>query len=36
MIKRLNISWNGFGVDGCRELGRALGENSTLEEIDLT
>ena len=36
MIKRLNLSWNGFGVEGARELGKALMENTTLQELDVT
>ena len=36
MIKRVDLSWNGFGLDGARELGKALMENTTLQELDLT
>lgn len=36
MIKKLNISWNGFGVEGARELGKAIMENTTLEELDIS
>lgn len=36
MIKKINLSWNGFGLDGMKELGKALAENTTLEEIDVT
>ena len=35
MIKKLNLSWNGFGVEGCKELGKALMENTTLEELHI-
>lgn len=37
MLKRLNLSWNGFGPTvGAQELGRALRANSVLEELDIT
>jgi len=32
----LNVSWNGFGLEGAKELGKGLVENAVLEELDLT
>ena len=31
----LNVAYNGFGREGCRALGAALGQNSTLKELDI-
>ena len=35
-LKILNLSWNGFGDDGCYAISEALKVNTTLEELDLT
>ena len=35
-LKSLDLSWNGFAVDGCKALGDALKANNILEELDLT
>ena len=35
-VKTLNISWNGFGKDGCSALGQALLGNVTLTELDVS
>jgi len=35
-LKKLNIAWNGFYLDGCTALARALEVNKTLTELDLT
>jgi Ran GTPase-activating protein (RanGAP) involved in mRNA processing and transport len=32
----LNVAWNGFGEEGCRQLCSALALNSTLRELDLS
>lgn len=35
-IISLNVSWNGFYLDGCRALMSALRSNKILEKLDLT
>lgn len=35
-MKKLNISWNGFAVQGAKGLGRALVENRTLLQLDVS
>ena len=35
-LKTLNVSWNGFYLDGSKELSKALERNSTLQVLDLT
>lgn len=35
-IKKLNISWNGFAVEGAKGIGKALEENRTLKELDIS
>ena len=34
-LRKLNLSWNGFGQDGCLALGQAMKENRTLKELDV-
>ena len=34
-LKLLDVSWNGFGDEGAKELGEAL-KTSTLQTLDLT
>ena len=34
-LRRLNLSWNGFGQAGSLALGQALKENRTLIELDI-
>lgn len=35
-MKRLDISFNGFGRDGCKSLSVALKKNRTLQELDIS
>ena len=35
-LRILNLSWNGFYLEGCRALVRTLQFNSTLEVLDLS
>ena len=35
LMQKLNLSWNGVGVDGCKALGEALKANASLQELDL-
>ena len=35
-LKRLDISFNGFGREGCKGLSLALKKNRTLQELDLS
>lgn len=35
-LLRLNLSWNGFGFEGCVALAEMLKSNSILTELDLT
>ena len=35
-IQSLNLSWNGFGMEGCHEMGKALTVNKSLTELDLS
>lgn len=35
-MKRLNISFNGFGREGSQGLALALKKNRTLQELDLS
>ena len=32
---KVNLSWNGFGVDGAKALGATLAENGVLERLNL-
>ncbi|XP_041357811.1 leucine-rich repeat-containing protein 74A-like [Gigantopelta aegis] len=32
----LNLAWNGFYLDGCKEMGKALERNKTLQDLDLS
>lgn len=32
----LNLSWNGFGMEGCHEMGKSLLRNRTLTSLDLS
>ena len=34
-LRVLRVAWNGWYLEGCRALGKALGTNSTLVELDL-
>ena len=34
-MKKINLSWNGFGLEGAIALGDALKGNSVLEELDV-
>ena len=35
-LRRVLLGWNGFHLDGCKVLMRALQHNVTLSELDLT
>lgn len=35
-MKRINLSWNGFALEGALALGEALKANSVLEELNVT
>ena len=35
-MSRINLSWNGFAVDGAKALGDALKLNAALEELDVS
>ena len=35
-LTHLNVAWNGFYLDGCKALSKALKTNKTLEILDLT
>ena len=35
-MKSINLSWNGFGLEGAIALGEALKVNNVLEEIDVS
>lgn len=35
-LQRLNLSWNGFGFEGCVALAEMLESNNILTELDLT
>ena len=35
-LNALNVSWNGFYVDGCKELAYVLGKNKSLQFLDLS
>lgn len=35
-LLRLNLSWNGFGFEGCVALAEMLKSNNILTELDLT
>lgn len=32
----LDLSWNGFGMEGCHEMGKSLLRNRTLTHLDLS
>ena len=34
-MKKINLSWNGFGTEGAVALGKALAHNVMLEELDM-
>ena len=34
-LRVLDVSWNGFGFEGCAALGLALRENNTLEALNI-
>ena len=34
-MKKINLSWNGFGNEGAVALGKALAHNVMLEELDI-
>ena len=34
-LLKVDLSWNGFGVDGAQALGGTLGENPMLERLNL-
>lgn len=36
LIQNLNLSWNGFGIDGAKALGEALKVNPVVEELDIS
>lgn len=35
-MKKINLAWNGFGLEGSIAFGDALKGNQVLEELDLT
>ena len=35
-MKKINLSWNGFGNEGALALGDALKGNSVLETLDIS
>ena len=35
-MKKLNLSWNGFGLEGATALQDALKGNSVLKELDIS
>ena len=35
-MKKLNLSWNGFGLEGATALQDTLKGNSVLEELDIS
>lgn len=35
-MRKLDLSWNGFGTDGAKAIGEALKANSSLEELDVS
>ncbi|KAH3839944.1 hypothetical protein DPMN_113384 [Dreissena polymorpha] len=35
-LDTLNLSWNGLGLEGCHELGKALKVNQALTDLDLS
>lgn len=35
-LKKLNVSWNGFYLEGCKAISKALEINKTLQELDLS
>ena len=35
-LQSLNLSWNGFGMEGCHEMGKVLKVNKSLTELDLS
>ena len=34
-LLKVDLSWNGFGVDGAKALGATLAENGVLERLNL-
>jgi hypothetical protein len=35
-LTSLDLSWNGFGMEGCHEMGKSLLRNRTLTYLDLS
>ena len=35
-LTSFNVAWNGFYLDGCKALAKALQTNRTLQVLDLT
>lgn len=35
-MKVLNLSWNGFEDEGASAMGKALGQNGVLQELDIS
>ena len=35
-LRQLNLSWNGFGFEGCAALAEMLEVNCVLKDLDLT
>jgi Ran GTPase-activating protein (RanGAP) involved in mRNA processing and transport len=35
-LESINVAWNGFGMEGCHEMGKALLKNKSLRELDLS
>ena len=35
-LRRLNVSWNGLGKEGCIALAKSLPKNDTLVDLDIT
>ena len=35
LMSRINLAWNGFGMDGAKALGDALKVNSALIELNI-
>ena len=35
-LQKVDLSWNGFAVEGAEAINRLLGQNSTITDLDLT
>jgi len=35
-LRKLNLAWNGFYLEGCKALAKSLENNTSLQEIDLS